>query len=1197
MIDAKELLTDCRRVADALVDDLRARTDDHEESSESARLVYVQAQMAGRTDKTWEEWREDLLAQVASGWVLAAVFVRFCEDNRLVDDPLLSGPGDRGQIARDHRAEFFAANPQAGNREWLQEVFGRYRKLPAVSEVFGERNPLWQLAPSADGARELLELWWATDDGGKQLRHDFTDPDWGTRFLGDLYQDLSEHARKQYALLQTPDFVEDFILDRTLGPAIAEFGLDDFKMIDPTCGSGHFLLGAFDRLVEAWRGAEPNTPPRELAQRALDSVHGVDINPFAAAIARFRLLVAALKVSGESRLENLPGFTLNLAVGDSLLHGSHGGRLFPPEDIKSALAHHYPTEDADEADQILQPDHYHAVVGNPPYITVKDKALNGAYRALYSACHRQYALTVPFMQRFHDLAVPAKAVQAAGFVGQITSNSFMKREFGKKLIQEFLASRDLTHVIDTSGAYIPGHGTPTVILLSRDRPFGGSTRAALGIRGEPNTPADPALGMVWSAIVAQIDRPGSETDYLSVEDVRDGRFHVHPWSLQGGAAPEVLTLIQDARLVVLEARATGGRMATVGEDAAYEGPDRPYAVRPVTGTLVRDWRAGRADPQNWVYDSTGGRLPFKQLDQELQRQLWRQRRRLQARKLFGVPITETTVAWYEWREFRRDKFRGRSLVFPLVATHNNFALVQDELCRDSAPVLKLAEGASEDEHLALLGLLNSSAACFWMKQVFHCKGSTVDTAGARQTTVPFEDFYEFDATKLKQFPIPAEAPTTVARCLDGLAQRLGEVLPGAIAGASVPTGEVLAPASVQARGLRARMVAFQEELDWECYHLYGLTPESLTMDPDRVPPLEKGERAFEIALGRRMATGEADSTWFVRHRSTPITELPSHWPDEYRALVERRLELIENDRSIRLLERPEYKRRWNWDDLDELGRQAQRTWLIDRIETLIGDREAEPAVTTVARLADRLAQDPDAVQVARDLAGTSVDLVDLADELVAESAVPFLAAWRYTDSGMVKRRAWERTWDLQRVEDRLDARAALPEGNPEHLDESALNLARKEAGLEKIPVPPKYATKDFRDTVTYRMRGKLDVPKERFISYPGTKAGADTTAVIGWAGWDHLQQARALAAHYNTRRSDGAETDELVPLLAGLAELVPWLKQWHNDPDPTFGERMGDFFAGFVDSEAAAIGVTTRDLADWRPPAKTTRRRRKKASS
>ena len=66
----------------------------------------------------------------------------------------------------------------------------------------------------------------------------------------------------------------------------------------------------------------------------------------------------------------------------------------------------------------------------------------------------------------------------------------MKREFGKKLIEEFFAQKvNLTHVVDTSGAYIPGHGTPTVILIGR-RYFPNmdqTVRAVLGIRGEPSS--------------------------------------------------------------------------------------------------------------------------------------------------------------------------------------------------------------------------------------------------------------------------------------------------------------------------------------------------------------------------------------------------------------------------------------------------------------------------------------------------------------------------------------------------------------------------------------------------------------------------------------------------------------------------------------------------------------------------------------
>ncbi|MEK8109788.1 DNA methyltransferase [Micromonospora sp. M12] len=127
------------------------------------------------------------------------------------------------------------------------------------------------------------------------------------------------HAKKTYALLQTPRFVERFILDRTFEPAVREFGLAATSVIDPTCGSGHFLLGAFHRLVGKWQHREPATDIKILAERALGQVTGVDINPFAVAIARFRLLIAAMKVCGLTKLERTPAFPVRVATGDSLL--------------------------------------------------------------------------------------------------------------------------------------------------------------------------------------------------------------------------------------------------------------------------------------------------------------------------------------------------------------------------------------------------------------------------------------------------------------------------------------------------------------------------------------------------------------------------------------------------------------------------------------------------------------------------------------------------------------------------------------------------------------------------------------------------------------------------------------------------------------------------------------------------------------
>ncbi|MCX6879968.1 MAG: BREX-2 system adenine-specific DNA-methyltransferase PglX [Verrucomicrobia bacterium] len=380
-----------------------------------------------------------------------------------------------------------------------------------------------------------------------------------TRFLGDLYQDLSEAARKKYALLQTPEFIEEFILDRTLTPAIETFGYQVVRLIDPTCGSGHFLLGAFIRLFRLWLAACPGENPRVLAQFALNAIYGVDLNPYAVAIARFRLLLAALQVCGITKLKNAPDFTIHLASGDSLLHGrrfreSEGETrrqsLFETDDdvFRDELKHHYQVEDGEALHRILG-QQYHAVVGNPPYITVKDRAVSDLYRLRYSSCHRQYSLSVPFMERFFDLAIKGDCgpQYGAGFVGQITANSFMKRELGKKLIEEYLPRWDLTHVLDTSGAYIPGHGTPTVILLGKNQlPMSKTIRTVLGIRAEPAKPAEPALGLVWQAIVQQIDQSGSESEWVSAGDSPRAKFHQHPWSIGGGGAAELKESVEDS---------------------------------------------------------------------------------------------------------------------------------------------------------------------------------------------------------------------------------------------------------------------------------------------------------------------------------------------------------------------------------------------------------------------------------------------------------------------------------------------------------------------------------------------------------------------------------------------------------------------------------------------------------------------------
>lgn len=190
---------------------------------------------------------------------------------------------------------------------------------------------------------------------------------------------------------------------------------------------------------------------------------------------------------------------------------------------------------------------------------------------------------------------------------------------------------------------------------------------------------------------------------------------------------------------------------------------------------------------------------------------------------------------------------------------------------------------------------------------------------------------------------------------------------------------------------------------------------------------------------------------------------------------------------------------------------------------------------------------------------------------------------RYKDSGLRKRHEWEATWDLQRKEDdiELGIRSEASGIEEDQLKIQVRETQQKEVG--DIPVPPKYTGADFKKTTYWKLRGKLDVAKERWISYPGAERAGDDSLLIAWAGWDHLQQAQALAEYFiDAKDNQGWQVDRLKPALAGLADLIPWLKQWHNQPDPNLGMGLGDYFEGFLEEQCRTLELTLDEVSQAR---------------
>ncbi|HEU4577727.1 MAG TPA: BREX-2 system adenine-specific DNA-methyltransferase PglX, partial [Polyangiaceae bacterium] len=747
----------------ALEKDLLARAKT-ERVEAGLKAAWEDEQRAGQTGLGFEPWRRERVTQLAVAWTLSVVFVRTLEDRGYIDPRVAGASLDALRAAEDRETLFTQVAPALGPREYLLAVFRELSKLPGARDVFDTKhNPIWVLSPSNQGAKALLDFFRKRDASGAPALA-FTGEN--TRFLGDLYQNLSEAVRKRYALLQTPEFVEEFILDQTLDPAIAEFGLEDVTLIDPTCGSGHFLLGAFRRLLGRWQKETPTEHVADLARRALDQVTGVDINPYAVAIARFRLVLALLDAVGIKRLEKAPDIKPNVVVADSLLHRFdqrvlNVGQTSMDDDLRWG-DRLFRLENRSEVERVLSR-RYQAVVGNPPYITEKDKGKRKKYRDMYKSAAGKYALAAPFTERFFDLAADN------GFVGQINSNAWTKRGYGKTLVEKILPGVDVQKVIDTSGSYLPGHGTPTLLLFGRNRaPADVPIVAVLGKRGEQKEPAEglESQAPVWSEIVAHHDQVGFDGVHVSVESISRPELSRQPWILAGGGARALYTLLRTKAPHALKAIASQvGYASFPGMNDAFlmpptaarnAGVPEPFIRSFIAGEAVRDWMFESSAAAIAAYDDEHKLVPLKSLERGA-RHFWALRTTILSTTDFGGETRgesgDPYWGWYRWQQARYAA--SLRIAFPYVSTHNHFAIDRGgRVFNQHAPIILLKSNRGTLDYQALSAYANSSTAAFWCRLVMFPKGGDQVGEGARLSKTPWQDRLEYAGNLLKQLPVP-----------------------------------------------------------------------------------------------------------------------------------------------------------------------------------------------------------------------------------------------------------------------------------------------------------------------------------------------------------------------------------------------------------------------------------------------------------
>ena len=345
------------------------------------------------------------------------------------------------------------------------------------------------------------------------------------RFLGKVIRLTSGHrakvelkpeVRKAGGVFYTPSFVVDYIVDQTLGTWLNGKSLKEveaLRLVDPACGSGSFLLGAYRHLLswhldwyqandpEKWAkkksapiyqtiSSDPTTPPgyrlttQEKKKILLNNIYGVDIDEQAVEVTKLSLLLAVLEgESGETigaqmrLLEErvLPDLSNTIKCGNSLVGSDVFADPTVPTDDPERMRALNPFDWEREFPEIFRAGGFHVVVGNPPY--VRQETLGDIKNYLsshYETSHGTADLYVYFIEKGYRL------LRDGGYFSYIVANKWMRANYGGPL-REWMEEKKILELIDFGDLPVFQGATtyPCILVLEKGKPHGTFTAAEL----------------------------------------------------------------------------------------------------------------------------------------------------------------------------------------------------------------------------------------------------------------------------------------------------------------------------------------------------------------------------------------------------------------------------------------------------------------------------------------------------------------------------------------------------------------------------------------------------------------------------------------------------------------------------------------------------------------------------------------------
>ena len=300
-------------------------------------------------------------------------------------------------------------------------------------------------------------------------------------------------VKKAGGVYYTPAYIVQYIVKNTIGTQLESMSskqAEGITILDPACGSGSFLIGAYQYLLDWYlaryvdegtakhgKGSRARIRPNAHGEWRLTTsekkrilvthIYGVDIDTQAVEVTKLSLLLKMLEGESDESLNSqmrlfhqrvLPDLDLNIQCGNSLVGPEFYDGQLDLDDETSQRINSFDWQTA--FPQVFKAGGFDSVIGNPPYVRQETLgALKNFFQLHYAAFDGVADLYAYFMEKGVNL------LKSGGLFSVIVSSSFLRANYGQPLRKTLKKNAAVLRLVDFGGLPVFANAKDTYVCI------------------------------------------------------------------------------------------------------------------------------------------------------------------------------------------------------------------------------------------------------------------------------------------------------------------------------------------------------------------------------------------------------------------------------------------------------------------------------------------------------------------------------------------------------------------------------------------------------------------------------------------------------------------------------------------------------------------------------------------------------------